>query len=315
MKILIVCSYNRGRISPFISEQVESLNRLGLKTDYFLINDTGAFGYLKSLPKLKKKVKEYQPDIIHAHYGLSGLLSVLQCGIPVVITFHGSDINNKRLRLLSRIASRLSVANIFVSSKMMELMPAPYSYLIPCGVDLGFFKLINKDEARIELALQLDKKYILFSSGFDNTVKNYPLAISALEKINNTNIELIELMGYSRSEVVLLMNAVDVVLLTSYTEGSPQFIKEAMACNRPIVATDVGDIGWLFGNEYGHFIIKFDPNDLVDKLILAFDYAKKNKKTKGRDRIIFLGLNSENIARKIVDIYIHCLTPSEKSDG
>lgn len=52
------------------------------------------------------------------------------------------------------------------------------------------------------------------------------------------------------------MNAVDAILMTSKTEGSPQVIKEAMACNYPIVATDVSDIKYMLGGMSGHYILE-----------------------------------------------------------
>jgi glycosyltransferase involved in cell wall biosynthesis len=303
MKILIVCSSTKKRISPFVSDQVMALNALGITTEYFPIEGTGVLGYLKSLPGLLNHLKKYKPNLIHAHYGLSGLLSVLQRKCPVAITFHGSDVNNKRVRPFSWLASRLSAANIFVSKEMLQLMPAPDSFVIPCGVDMELFKPMKQSEARKEFGLNPDKKYILFSSGFDNAVKNYPLAKSAVSLLNNSNIELLELKGFSREQVSRLMNAADMVLMTSFTEGSPQFIKEAMACNRPIVSTNVGDVKWLFGNEPGHYITSFESNDVAKKLKLAIEFSTMKNQTNGRERIINLGLDSDNIANKIIKIY------------
>ena len=93
------------------------------------------------------------------------------------------------------------------------------------------------------------------------------------------------------------------MLLTSFSEGSPQIVKEAMACNLPVVSTNVGDVEWLFGNEPGHYLTSFEPEDVAEKLKLAFDFKEKFGRTNGRQRIIELGLDSETIANKIVKIY------------
>ena len=93
----------------------------------------------------------------------------------------------------------------------------------------------------MQSGLKREEIYGLFSSNFSNKVKNYQLAKKALKHLNK-KIHLIELVGYNRDEVNILLNAVDFLLMTSISEGSPQIIKEAMACNCPIITTDVGDV-------------------------------------------------------------------------
>jgi teichuronic acid biosynthesis glycosyltransferase TuaC len=307
MKVLIVCSGKQNKISPFVADQVMALNTLDITTEYFTINSKGILGYLKCLPRLLNHIKKYNPNLIHAHYGLSGLLAVLQRKLPVVVTYHGSDVRNKRVRPLSWLASRLSTANIFVAKEMLQLMPSPNSFVIPCGVDMELFKPIKQSEARKEFVLNPDKKYILFASGFDNAVKNYPLAKEAVSLLKNKNIELLELKGFSRIQVSHIMNATDMVLITSFTEGSPQFVKEAMTCNRPIVSTDVGDVRWLFGDSEGHFITSYDVNNVLESIEKALAYCKTKKSTQGRQRIIDLELDSESIAKRLIALYNQAL--------
>ena len=120
MRILIIASGNSSHISPFVKEQAESLIKQGLSVDFFLIKGKGLFGYLKNYFLLMKKIRNKEYDLIHAHYGLSGLLATMQLSVPVVITFHGSDVNMKKNYIFSRIASRLSTANIFVHRSLSE---------------------------------------------------------------------------------------------------------------------------------------------------------------------------------------------------
>ena len=117
MKVLIVCSGNANYISPFVKDQVESINKFDIETSYFFIEGKGILGYIKNLPRLKRELKRIKPDIIHAHYGLSGMLAVLQRKVPVVITFHGSDVNNKNVRLISKFASRLKLPRCSCTSR------------------------------------------------------------------------------------------------------------------------------------------------------------------------------------------------------
>jgi teichuronic acid biosynthesis glycosyltransferase TuaC len=297
MKVLIVCSYNNGKIAPFILEQADLLQRKGIEIEYFTVRKKGILGYLLSLKELLQKINSDTPDIIHAHYGLSGLLANLQRKVPVVTTYHGSDINNPYSRFFSNIAIHLSDFNIFVSHKLIDIAKPKYKYIyLPCGIDLPLFTPEDKKSARNKLHLDVEKKYILFSGAFADEVKNYGLAKQAVEKL--PEVKLIELKGYSREQVALLVNAVDVVLMTSFTEGSPQIIKEAMACNCPIVSTDVGEVRKIIETTKGCYITSFAPDDIADKLKLAL--ADKNR-TLGRKAIY--KFDNEQVVNKIIDIY------------
>lgn len=299
MKILIVHSGNLKNISPFVSDQVESLVKLGVKVDYFLIIGKGFSGYLKNLSLLKKTIKQLNPDLIHAHGGLCGMLSVLQKYVPVVTTFHGSDINNFLTRPISIIASLFSANSIFVSKKLSNKILLKNPKIIPCGVNIYLFNEIDKIEARKKLGLSLTNKYILFSSSFDKRVKNYPLAKKSVDLLNEEKIKIIELKNYSRKEVSLLINAADLVLLTSFTEGSPQSIKEAMACNTPIVTTNVGDVDWLLDGVHGAYVCSYDSSVIAKSIQKALNVKNVN----ARSKLITLKLDSKSIAQKIKKIY------------
>ena len=302
MKVLIVASYNKNRFAPFIVEQAEALKRAGCEVDYFSLQGKGLKGYLKNLPALKEKIKAWQPDVIHAHYGLSGLFANLQHKVPVVTTYHGSDINDPKVRRLSKIAMRHSAWNIFVSQKTLEIAnPKKHYTLLPCGIDLSALQLTERSEAREKMNLLPGKKYILFAGAFDNTVKNGPLAKESVALLDNESVELLELKGYSREEVTLLMCAADAFFMTSFTEGSPQVIKEAMACGCPIVSVDVGDVKERSAGVEGCYVADTRNADEMAKLLtkaLAVD-----GKTKGRERILADGLDNCQVAQRLMDIY------------
>lgn len=302
MKVLVVCSANSGRVAPFIAEQVQSLETLGLKFDYFLIKQRGIRGYLASRKGFLEKIREFRPDIIHAHYGLSGSLANLQRKIAVVTTYHGSDINDRKAFLFSKLSIALSAYNIFVSEKSMQKARVKKNFsVIPCGVDTRRFYPQDKARCRELLALQPKKKYVLFASAFDNKVKNASLAQASVKRLKD--VELLELKGYDRKEVASLMSAVDCCLMTSHTEGSPQFIKEAMACNCPVVATDVGDVKSVLGQTEGCFLTDFSVSCCVRQLEKALDFADKKGKTNGREQIVNLGLDEVLVAQRLIEVY------------
>ena len=178
MKILIVCSYRNfipDGINKFIKEQGEAaakcLRELDNETsvvEYYLVRGKGIVGYLREIPKLRKKIREYRPDIIHAHYGLCGLLANMTTRrIPVVTTYHGSDINVAKSRKYSLWTMRLSAWNIYVSKKTMDLAGAVEGKkcsLIPCGVDLTNDQLQSREESRNALGWNNDAKKATISS-------------------------------------------------------------------------------------------------------------------------------------------------------
>lgn len=302
MKVLIVASYNRGRFAPFILEQAAALKRAGCEMDFFGLQGKGLKGYLTNLPQLKQKIKEFQPDVVHAHYGLSGLFANLQRQVHVVTTYHGSDINERKVLPFSRMAMRLSAWNIFVSRKTMEIAhPKKHYSLLPCGIDLTELQLAGKSEARQRMHLNASKRYVLFAGAFDNAVKNAPLAKETVARLDDDRVELIELKDFSREEVTLLMCAADAFLMTSVSEGSPQVIKEAMACGCPIVSVDVGDVKERVVGLEGCYVSESrEPQEVAGLLQKAFAFCGK---TGGRAKVISDGLDNESIAFRLIQIY------------
>lgn len=301
MKVLIVARCKQGRYAPFITEQVAAIERLGIECRFFGINDKGLWGYVKHIRAFRQAIREFQPDIIHAHYGLSGLFANLQRRIPVVTTYHGSDINDPSIRLVSRISMCFSSWNIFVSQKTLDIAkPNTRFSLLPCGIDLCDAQKTPKIIARQKMGLDDKKSYVLFSGAFDDIVKNAPLARDTVSLLHN-NAELIELKGYSRLEVTLLMCAADAFLMTSFTEGSPQVIKEALACGCPIVSVDVGDVKERISGINGCFVANtYDPEELAGLLQESISFEGK---TKGRERVASDGLDNTHIAEKLMKIY------------
>ncbi|MCE3296644.1 MAG: glycosyl transferase group 1 [Crocinitomicaceae bacterium] len=297
MKVLIVCSGNKKDISPFIREQSLSLERLGVEIDFFPVDKGGISGYRKNIGRLKQKIALSKPDLIHAHYGLSGFLCIFQRKVPFVLSLHGSDINIPWVRAFSKIAMRFSAFNIFVSEKLLHKSGGRKGAVIPCGIDMDTFYPQDRLEARRKMNLDPHGKYILFASSFSNKDKNAPLAKEAVALLNDPEVTLLELKGYSREEVALLMNAADLALMTSPNEGSPQFIKEAMACNCPVVSTDVGDVKANIGQVEGCFITTFEAEDIKTKIGAALKVGKIN----GREHVERFNLGF--IAGEVLNIY------------
>lgn len=303
MKILIICSSRAKKEGFFTLEQAESLREKGNVVDIFFMKGQGIFGYISSWLPLLRKISGFKPDLLHAHYGLSGFLAVLQPFRPVVITVHGGDIYVRRNTLITQVACLMASKVIVVNEEMKRILWRKRGVvLIPCGVDLLFFTPGESVSSRKILNFGRDEALVLFSSGFTRPVKNFNLAKEAIA-LSTWKPRLIELVNIKREQMPLLLNSVDVVLVTSHYEGSPQIVKEAMAMNVPVVSTDVGDIRKNFGSLEGYYIIEADATGVASGIDKAISFCRKNHSTKGRERIIDLGLDKDTVTEKLIHTY------------
>ena len=344
MKLLVIASDKGEHFVPFIEEQITALQQNGVEIVRYGVTGKGIIGYLRELPALRRVIRAERPDIIHAHYGLCGLLANLQRMAPVVTTYHGSDINVPSILRISKIAMRLSAHNIFVSQGNVALAfrLSPFAFrlkkrstLLPCGINLPRpwsvmqYQLVGPLTLNqwVQSVLSQDVKNVLFAGAFDNAVKDPELAKEAIACYNsamgngllaigngqwamesnsqspiaNRPIKLIELKGYNRDQVNALMYNCDALLMTSKTEGSPQVIKEAMACGCPIVSVDVGDVAERTSGVEGCYVVPSrDPKDIAQALLQATAFEGK---TNGREKIIEMGLSNEQVAKRLVEIY------------
>jgi N-acetyl sugar amidotransferase len=307
MKILFVLSGNNDKSSSLVINQAESIISYNdkIKVEYYLVKGKGIKGYLSNVKPLRQRIKEFNPDVIHAHYSFCGFLSFLCFSKkPIVTSLMGSDLHLKmHWRLALFITSAFWDAIIVKSQAMKKKFLLTKSYIIPNGVDFNKYIHIDKDDARKQLGLDLEKQYILFLANPQRPEKNFDLARRACEKISSNQTKLLVVHNIQHEITRLYYYAVDVLILTSFYEGSPNVIKEAMVCNCPVVSTAVGDVKTLFENVEGNFIGKFDSVDFAEKINAALVFAKEKGRTKGRTKISELGIDSATIANKLVHIY------------
>ena len=309
MKVLFVCSGNSNfGLSPIVKNQGESLRKKGVEIDYFSIIGKGFKGYLSNVPKLKMFLRSNKYDVVHAHYSLSAMVASLSGAEPLVVSLMGSDVQaNAFWKLMINLFSNTSWSKTIVKSvRMKNNIGVSNAVVIPNGVDFDKFKLIEKLIAKRKVGFN-DKKHIIFVSDPDRYEKNYKLAKSAFDLLKHDNAQLNIIYNINSALMPYYYCGADLLLLTSLWEGSPNVIKEAMACNLPIVSTDVGDVKEIIGDTKGCHITSFEPEDVAEKIKMALDFGRG---TNGRDRIIELGLDAGSIANKIIKMYEDVLNES-----
>ena len=314
MNILLVHSGNAVTDSTeytFVKEQGDALESLGIHVSYFAVKGKGAKGYLSCLSKLKQEIKNKKIELIHAHYGLCGALSVLQRSVPVVITFHNGETLTKKGKIISSIAARFSAYNIFVAQHIHDkllFIPRKYS-ILPCGINLNQLQLFDKEEAAKNMGLSEDKPNILFGGSFSNPRKNYPLAKEAIDLLPYP-VNLIEMKGFNRKEVNKLLCGCDLFLLPTKSEGSPQVVKEALGCNCPIVATGVADIPVLLSGVKNSYYTSFEATEIASRIDTIL---KDGGRSDGRKKIDELKLDNSQVAVSLLKIYNSVLSRKERN--
>ena len=307
----------RPSLQPFIKAQIDSLIKAGLNVQILDVKGyESILNYITYGKKVKQIVNEKKIDLIHAHYGYCGITALLaKTNKPIILSLMGSDLlgspNTKGnitfkgrfdrflTKFVSQRVNRLIVKSNEMKSKINFNMPID---VVPNGVDFSFFKPNNKKENRLKLGINEDDYVVLFLGDQKIGRKNFKLAKAGFDKFINdvktSNAHLLTPFGVSQKQVIDFMNAADVLLLTSFWEGSPNVIKESMACNLPIISVNVGDVNEVIKNTFNCFLVDYSASEIAEKLKIIYDNRLPSN---GREKIS--QFNDEIIAKKIIQIY------------
>ena len=256
---------NHPEYCVFTKEQIESLKDLGIKGDVYFINarEKGKKAYIKAYFEIKRMIKENDYDLIHCFHGLTFLLvSFINPKINTMVSFQ-NPIEYEYIEIVKPLRFILEKFTYYFLKKSKAgkifkgKIPEKYknnenAFHLPNGVNMEFFKPIEKDKAKEKLCLEKRKKYILFVSAKDLHRKQkrydkFKKVMNILRKEYEwSNIEELLLVNEPRKKVPYYINASELHLLTSDFEGSPNSVKECLSCNIPVVATDVGNVKELF---------------------------------------------------------------------
>lgn len=308
MRVLFVSSGRQGKVNPIIQNQGESLLRAGVEVDFFIVPGRGWRSYVKAIKPLRKRIKEGHYDVIHAHYSWTAYLaSIASSGlqVPMVVSLMGNDILDYWWYPgLARLVAKLKPwKEVIVKSQEMKLrVGISCAIVVPNGVNMERFGEKPKVECQEQLGWDTKKKHVLFPARKEDSRKNWPLAEGAVKMLpENIEIELHQMNGVPNDKTPIMYNAADVVVLPSFYEGSANALKEAMACNVPLVTTDMGDCRERIEGVEGCYVAKtYEVEEFAELLGRALAFGGK---IKGRERLLEDGIADFQIAERLVKIY------------
>jgi glycosyltransferase involved in cell wall biosynthesis len=306
----------------FIKTQVDSLNAAGLEVEVIHPKPGPLpIRYVSAALQLYHKILTGHFDIVHGHYGHWCMLARMQWKTPVVASFIGSDLLGERnadgllskkgllIRYLSRWLSLHVDATTVKSEGMKKVVLGNNTIVYPDGIDFNLFHPISRVKARTALGWDQDGYYVLFGNDPRRPEKNISLAKAAIERMHGRGIaaELVVATGLPQKKVMEYINASNALILSSIYEGSPNIVKEAMACNVSVVSTDVGDVADVIGRTKGCSVCPHDPDALAAGLELALRHTGP---TTGRADIRHLECSV--VANQIIAVYEQVLRKKAK---
>jgi glycosyltransferase involved in cell wall biosynthesis len=310
----------------FVSHQIDSLRAEGVDVETLFIDRTsrGMFYYAMTPWLMREKLRSAKPDIVHIMYGgVMALMAMIACrDYPIVVSFAGTDLLglqfgdvkpslSYKLRAVltvwtSRRVARSAHGIVAKSKPLAEHLPRRINpnrvWVIPNGVDMKLFRPLDKQECRTRLEWEQADLNVLFgSSDIADYNKRFGLAqsaVKALKEKTGLNVALRVMPRVSHIEVPTWICAADVTLLTSVYEGSPNIIKETLACNRPVVSTDAGDVRERIADIEGCYITDGEKHALADALHKVY---LRGGTVDSRSKIAELSL--DRVAQRLVGVY------------
>src|SRR5258708_36613156 len=303
-----------GGTATFISRQVDFLRAAGVDVDVFRFRGDGKpLRYAAAWLDVQRRLRRERYDLIHAQFGQSGLLALAK-QLPLVVTFRGDDLEGvlsnttgrltaqgRLLPLLSRVVARRADATIVVSAHMKAFLPrAAQPHVIPSGLDLQRVRLIPQAEARRHLGLAPDRRLVLFVGSPTSSRKRYDLARRAVDIVGRSlPAELVLGWGVPHDQIPYYMNACDALVFTSRQEGSPNVVKEALACNLPVVSVAIGDVPERLRDLAGcEVCADAEPDTIAAALVRVL---RRGQRIAGRERM--LELDEHVITERVIGVY------------
>jgi teichuronic acid biosynthesis glycosyltransferase TuaC len=298
----------RPAYGSFVEAQVSSLRRAGVGMDvHFIDGRRSKWEYVSAFATLRRRLARGGYDLVHAHYGFSGFYPIaLASPLPLVTTFHGDDVmlgeNLPRLKTFVReLVSRRADAVIVQSAEMKEILGLESARVIPMGVDLERFRPMDRSACRLAAGYAPDLRYALFPYDRSRRVKGFDLAAAAVALVTRINpaVRLRTVAGEPPERMPLHFNAADLLLFTSLREGSPTAVKEALACDLPIVATAAGDVAERIAGVAGCWLVERSADRVASAVLRVLE--DHDPRSAGRAAVGPLDIGA--VALRLIEVY------------
>jgi glycosyltransferase involved in cell wall biosynthesis len=265
MRVLVVTNFVPDAAAPqrgrWVRDQVDEVRRLGVEVELFGF-PPGARHYLPAALRLRRLLRRSSFDVVHVHYGLTAWSALLAGARPLVVSFHGTDVRHPLVGALSRRLAWRADLVAAVSRALFEredgrpgLPRVPGSAVLPCGADLERFRPLPRDDARRQLGLDPDGRYLLFPANPERAAKR---ADRAAELAAASGAELLTGGSIEPERMPLWVNAANAVVVTSDYEGFGLTCVEALACDVPVLSTPVGIAPFALAGIAGTLCAPFD---------------------------------------------------------
>ena len=325
-KVLFVIPRGRGirpGAMPFVLRLVTAMGEVGVEVEtLFLRTSFLPHVFLLQGFSIRKKSREGRFDLVTAQYGTyTGLITTLFSTLPVVVTFRGSDLNfvpsERRLiwllqHLSSQFAALLAAGVICVSRHLHDRlwMKKKHFAIIPSSIDLELFAPRDLTTCREELGWEQQRPICIFFSGSNALVKRVDLAQELAKELKRRSsaISLKIIPHVEPDRVALMLNAADCMVFMSDYEGSPNIVREACACNLPVVSVNVGDVSDVLDGISGCRITTREIAQIADAVE---DVAGARMRTKGREAMAAYSGNV--IAERTIKFYHNVLRGADDS--
>ncbi|WP_293028245.1 glycosyltransferase family 4 protein [Natronococcus sp.] len=270
---------------------------VGVPGDYTAESPRTPIDYLRFHPKVLSHVWADDYDLVHGHYGLVAPFALAQPTRPVVMSLWGTDLMSDMgwLETISRYGARFADATIVPSPAMSRELDVDHVE-IPFGIDTELFRPIPREEARERVGWDEDERIALFPYDPDRSEKDYPRAERVADRAD-ADLEVRTIEGVPYEEMPYYMNASDLLLVTSKREAGPMAVKEAAACNVPVVSTDVGFVDETIGG-LENCVVSDDDRELAAGLESVLAGSGRSNAREAID-----GLSLESMGDRLVECY------------
>ena len=325
--LMVTCEWPRqswGGTAHFIVRQAEFLRAAGVEVDVFeFISGKMPHRYARAWLEVRRRMRKGSYDAVHAQFGQSGLVA-LPASRPLVVTFRGDDVEGELsdvhgrhtmvgrvMPRVSRFVARRADAVIVVSAHLgdhLGPLSAPV-HVIPSGINLELFRPIPKAEALQALGLPADRRRVLFVGSPHMARKRFALAQAAVARLNERlPVEIVVGWQVPHNDIPLLMNACDALVFTSLQEGSPNAVKESLACDLPVVSVPVGDVADRLEGIEG---CELCSDDKVETIANALERVlRRGQRVDGHTAVA--SLDERLLTQRVIGVYRSAATAWER---